>query len=176
MNFDNFDGDQKLRFSLGQNGNTKLFAIGLNPSSADAEKSDQTMRKVKGCVERQKKFGGFGMLNLCPLRATNPKALPILEEKELICLAGRNGRPIQRIPKQQKTPTIWAAWGNNIKIRRYLMKYLQAIVKVAMKRKAEWVMRAELTIRGHPRHPSWLGYEIEFWHFNIEECLCDFST
>ena len=176
MTFDIYDGDQKVRFSLGQNGNTKLFVIGLNPSTADADKSDQTMRKVKGFVERQKKFGGFVMLNLCPLRATNPKALPILEEKELICLAGCNGRAIHRILKRQNAPTIWAAWGNNIKNRHYLMRYLQAIVKVAMKKKAEWVMTGELTKRGHPRHPSRLGDEIEFRHFNVEEYLCDFST
>ena len=173
--FNIYDGDEKVRFSLGEDGGRKLLVIGLNPSTADAKKSDQTIRKVKGFVKRQKKFDGFVMLNLCPLRSSNPNALPKLKDAELIRLAGRNSKAIQGILERENAPTIWAAWGNNIKKRPYLFDDLQTIVKTALNRNTDWKMCGEMTKLGHPRHPSRLGYEIEFRCFDIKEYLCAFA-
>jgi hypothetical protein len=169
------DGNVKVRFSLGQDGNRRLFVLGLNPSTADTEKSDQTIRKVKGFVKKQNKFDGFVMLNLCPLRSTNPNALPKLEDDELICLAKYNCKAIQGILEQENAPTVWAAWGNNIEKRPYLFEYLQTIVKTALNRKADWKMCGEMTKLGHPRHPTRLGYEIEFRRFDVKAYLCAFA-
>jgi len=174
--FNIYDGDERVRFSLGQDGSRKLFVIGLNPSTADAEKSDQTINKVKGFVKRQSKFDSFIMLNLCPLRSTNPNALPKLEDEELIRLAGRNGKAIKGIIEQENAPTIWAAWGNNIKKRPYLFGCLQTIVKIALNQKADWITCGKMTKLGHPRHPSRLGYEIEFRLFDVKEYLRVFAS
>jgi hypothetical protein len=176
VKYDIYNGDAKVRFSLGQDGNRKLFVIGLNPSTADAEQSDQTICKVIGFAERQKKFDGFVMLNLCPLRSTNPNELPKQGDEELRHLAKRNCEMIQEIFEKESTPTIWAAWGNNIKMRPYFLEGLQAIANAATKRKSDWKACGQLTKRGHPRHPSRLGYEVEWGRFDIKEYLCAFAS
>jgi hypothetical protein len=175
VKFDIYNGDSKVRFSLGQNGSRKLFIVGLNPSTADAEQSDQTIRKVIGFMERQKRFDGFVMLDLCPLRSTNPNSLPKLEDEELRHFAERNSEVIQEIFEGENTPTIWAAWGNSIKMRPYFFEYLKVIVNAATKRKGDWKKCGHLTKRGHPRHPSRLGYAVECGRFDVKEYLCAFA-
>ncbi len=53
--------------------------IMLNPSTADAEIDDPTIRKCKGFAERHR-FGGIWVVNLFALRATNPKDLKLSED------------------------------------------------------------------------------------------------
>lgn len=48
-----------------------LVAIGLNPSTADAEKNDPTIRRIIGFAKRDG-FGALVMLNLFAFRATDP--------------------------------------------------------------------------------------------------------
>ena len=56
-----------------------LVAIGLNPSTADAEKDDPTIRRLMGFARRWE-CGGLIVLNLLAFRATSPatmKAAPL---------------------------------------------------------------------------------------------------
>ena len=52
-----------------------LVWVMLNPSTADAEVDDNTIRRVVAFSQREGKYGGAVVLNLYALRATNPKAL-----------------------------------------------------------------------------------------------------
>jgi hypothetical protein len=49
-----------------------LGVIGLNPSTADEQRLDPTLRKVRGFAQRLD-CGGFIMLNLGAYRSTDPK-------------------------------------------------------------------------------------------------------
>tara|TARA_R110000787_G_scaffold42161_3_gene103679 strand:+ start:2785 stop:3021 length:237 start_codon:yes stop_codon:yes gene_type:complete len=69
------NSDDSARFILGKNGARKLFVVGLNPSTANKEKSDTTVAKVE-TVARNNGFDGFVMANLYPLRSTDPNELP----------------------------------------------------------------------------------------------------
>lgn len=51
-----------------------LIIIALNPSTADEKLPDDTMKRVVPYMEING-FDGFVMLNLYPLRSTNPKVL-----------------------------------------------------------------------------------------------------
>lgn len=68
-------GDEHVRYSLTNKGDNPLIVFGINPSTADKNKPDPTMRRVMGFAERYG-FDSFVMLNVYPLRATNPAALP----------------------------------------------------------------------------------------------------
>ena len=67
--------DDQWRYTLGTIGKRPLITIGLNPSTATQEKLDNTVTKVEK-VAQQCGFDSFIMLNLYPVRATDPKGLP----------------------------------------------------------------------------------------------------
>lgn len=51
-----------------------LIFVMCNPSTADADKDDATIRKCVGFAKRLG-FGGISVVNLCPIRSTDPKLL-----------------------------------------------------------------------------------------------------
>jgi hypothetical protein len=175
--FDIYDdgSNPNVRFLLGQKGHRKVYVIGLNPSTADAKQSDQTISKVKCFIEARKKFDDFVMLNLCPSRSTNPNALPKFESEEMLRLAEYNYQAIHGLLEEENSPTIWAAWGDSIKKYPYLFKYLRKIEKATANRKSVWEMCGEFTKLGHPRHPSRIGYQSRFRNFDVEKYLCAFA-
>src|SRR5574344_725884 len=67
--------DNTLRFVLGFENTNPLIVIGVNPSTADDQKPDATIRRVLGYVKRNN-FNGFLMINIYPFRSTNPNNLP----------------------------------------------------------------------------------------------------
>ena len=67
--------DDQWRYTLGTIGKRPLITIGLNPSTATQEKLDNTVTKVEK-VAQQCGFDSFIMLNLYPVRATDPQDLP----------------------------------------------------------------------------------------------------
>ena len=69
------DQNDQWRYTLGRSGARPLLVIGLNPSTATQEKLDPTVTRVEK-VAQQCEFDGFVMLNLYPVRATDPKDLP----------------------------------------------------------------------------------------------------
>jgi hypothetical protein len=155
--------DDTARFILGKNGNKKLFVIGLNPSTANKEKSDTTVAKVEA-VASKNGFEGFVMANLYPLRSTDPNGLPEIASEDLII---KNMKAIQELAHTEKAPVFWAAWGGDITIRPYLGIALRRMVEAVKKMNGTWVHYGELTKYGHPRHPSRLSYSWVFSEFDV---------
>ena len=44
--------NNSCRYALGISGKNPLFVVGLNPSTADDQKPDQTIKKVMGFAQR----------------------------------------------------------------------------------------------------------------------------
>lgn len=150
------------RFILGKSGKRKLFVIGLNPSTANKEKSDTTVAKVEK-VATLNQFDGFVMANLYPLRSTDPSQLPNTVDEKLIV------RNIEEIKKQAASainPVFWAAWGGNIVTREYLKTAFHQIDALVCDLNGTWVNYGELLKGGHPRHPSRLSYSWSFQNFD----------
>ncbi len=154
--------DDSARFVLGKSGNKKLITVGLNPSTANEEKSDTTVAKVeKVCADNG--FDGFAMVNLCPLRSTNPSDLPAEIDHDLL---KDNIQTIIDLSKGERCPVFWAAWGGNITIRDYLYSTLYILIKELNVLKGAWVHYGPLTKEGYPRHPSRLSYSWGFSEFD----------
>lgn len=83
----------KYRYRLGRQWSqaAPVLFIGLNPSTADADKDDPTVRRMMGFA-RAMGAGGILIGNLSPYRATNPMYLPWsdppeIERENLRCIA-----------------------------------------------------------------------------------------
>lgn len=72
-----FSDDDKYRFALWRiwdDQKPKLMLIGLNPSKADGETDDPTIRRIRGLSESNG-YGGFYMTNLFPFITEYPEKL-----------------------------------------------------------------------------------------------------
>jgi len=156
-----------VRYILGKTGKKKLFIVGLNPSTANREKSDPTVAKTETNALKNG-YDGFVMTNLYPLRSTDPKELPLTGKKSLI---ERNVHSITKLAKNEKDPVFWAAWGSDIKTRSYLKTGLELLSKEIEKINGKWIHFGDLTKKGHPRHPSRLAYAWKFSDFDVASYL-----
>ena len=77
------NNDIKKRFLLGKSGEKELLAIGLNPSTANESSLDPTSRNIQ-TIANNNGFDGWWLVNLYPLRTSNPKKLPKIADKELM--------------------------------------------------------------------------------------------
>ncbi len=145
----------ECRFVLKQTGKKPLIVIGLNPSTANANESDATMRRIMGYAERNG-FDSFIMFNLYPQRTTNPNGLDSeLDESK----HESNLEAIKDSIKGIENPTILLGYGNNIRIRGYLKKCLKDIIGILMEYTPSFVKIGQYTKMGVPRHPSRGSYK-----------------
>ena len=165
------NNNDTARFVLGKQGYPRLYVVGLNPSTANKEKSDTTVAKVEKAA-KQNGYHGFIMLNLYPLRSTDPDQLPTNEDHQLI---EENVNHLLNLAKHEKNPVFWAAWGEKILLRLYLEKSLKLLASGINDLGGSWINYGELSKYGHPRHPSRLAYSWQFYNFDISNYLHDLS-
>ncbi len=166
-----YKSSPNCRFLLGEKGQKLLITVGLNPSTANQEKSDNTITKVKRVVG-DNGFDSFLMINLYPARKTKFNDLPKCENEKVM---NENLKIIKNHlkTKKYKSITLWAAWGTNIKKRKYLAESLKKLKPIFGN--AEWKHFGNLTKEKHPRHPSRLSYNWKFSNFNINDYVKSLS-
>lgn len=157
------------RYVLGEKGEKPLICIGVNPSTAEPDKLDPTPKRVKSFAERLG-YDGWLMLNLYPLRATNPNNLP---ESLTPWLCRQNEKWICRYlgSASIRQQTIWAAWGTLIEKRNWLKDCLRNIVRQGSIGNHKWVTIGKRSKTGHSHHPLYLPANAEMLEFNIENYL-----
>lgn len=156
--------DDSVRYILGRDGDRKLYVIGLNPSTANREKSDTTVAKVEK-VAAANGYDGFVMANLYPLRSTEPDNLPGEHNSQLLRW---NIRKIIDLASKEENPVFWAAWGVNIQIRPYMTEAFKKLNVSVTDINGSWVHYGDLLKNGHPRHPSRISYKWSFSAFDTE--------
>lgn len=125
----------------------KAVFVMLNPSTADANTDDPTIRR---CISFAKAWGNSGLIvaNLYAYRATNPSQLWNLAADPV---GPRNDDTIAMLAR--KHGHIVCAWGANARAER--VKHVLGILK----RNAAVPYHLGLTKDGQPRHPLYLPKE-----------------
>src|SRR5262245_11810739 len=90
----------------------RVCYIMLNPSTADANKDDATIRRCIGYAQRWEvckgvPFGGIDVVNLYAYRATNPTALKLVADP----IGPDNDLWLKRVCSSEEVGMIVAAWG-----------------------------------------------------------------
>lgn len=134
--------------------------IGLNPSTADAEQDDPTIRR---CIRFAQDwgFGTLVMLNIFPYRSTDPKALKGLSLAELygddLPRYGRKNHEAI-INATADAGKIIAAWGTNPRAKSAERSLFAVMREARVCRRFECL---GLTADGSPRHPLYVAAHFE---------------
>lgn len=145
----------EYRYILGTKGNNPLICIGINPSTAEPDNLDNTLKSV----ERVAHFNGYDsfiMFNVYAQRATNPDDMEICLNEALHKENTKAFEYILGLYPKGNTPSVWAAWGAIIEKRSYLFDCVRDFVKVGEKYGAKWYTAGKCSKKGHPHHPLYL--------------------
>ncbi len=152
-----FSGCRKYRYTLTRvwddRYKRRAVFIGLNPSTADAEIDDPTIRR---CIQFAKKWGypGIIMINLFAYRSTDPKKLLSVEDP----VGPDNDYWIMSAVTD--TDCVVAAWGTrgSIMMRSNKVQLLLATENIELK-------CLGTTRDGFPLHPLYLPYSARLISF-----------
>lgn len=141
--------DQLYRYSLWRiwdNSLPKVMWIMLNPSTADGDVDDPTIRRCMGFAKSWG-YGGIMVGNLFAFRATDPKQLTAIDNPE----GERNKEILTRMSKQ--CDLIVLAWGNAPIIKKIKPDFkVNHLFYLPM----EKMMHLEIAKTGTPKHPLYL--------------------
>lgn len=150
-----------------KDGRTITFVM-LNPSTADGEVDDPTIRKCIGFAQRLG-YGRMYVVNLFSLRATNPQELQHRVGRVLSNLAAVRSR-------LATSDGVVFAWGASVEralpdARARALRWLAAVCDELDVE--PWCLGTSRD--GHPRHPlmlsyttkleMWQGYDVPEWSF-----------
>ena len=156
--------DDKNRYILGIDGKRPLICFGINPSTARPGNIDPTIRSVSR-IAKYNGYDGWIMLNIYPQRATNPDNIDKNINSELF---NENLYYISEILEIYKPDELWAAWGNLIKKRDFLMDCFTEISKIVKEHRCDWIAFGEINKSGNPRHPLFLRADSIGYSFNYK--------
>ena len=141
------------RYILGTRGASPLICIGVNPSTAEPDNLDPTLKSVER-IALGNGFDSFIMFNVYAQRATRPGDMerqmnPALHWQNMEAFAWvlAHGGP---------APAVWAAWGSVIERREYLKLCLQDMIELGRRYGAAWYTAGARSVKGHPHHPLYL--------------------
>jgi hypothetical protein len=123
-----------------------LFSIiMLNPSTADAELDDPTIRRCMAFARREG-FGGIRVMNLFAFRATSPDDMKAAADP----IGPANDFHLARLLNSAGAPALaaWGAHGDHLDRARQVRA-------MAAERNARLVCLGK-TAGGHPRHPLYI--------------------
>ena len=136
------------RYSLIKEGEKMLIVVGFNPSTADDKIIDPTMRFVLG-IAKFNGYNGFAMVNLYPLRSTNPENLPIEVDDNIV---KENFSHIDSILEQYPLADILLAYGNLVDRRSYTKIIAHKLLDLLQSKSREIYCLGKLK-SGNPKHP-----------------------
>jgi len=157
------DNQNSIRYVLGTKGVNPLICFGINPSTAEPDNLDNTLKSVER-LSINNGFDSWIMLNLYPQRATDPNGIHQVFNS---LIHKKNLNFISRLLSELRDPTIWAAWGTLIEKRPFLVKCLKDIYELTIKHNCNWVTIGNQSKKGHPHHPLYLNSTTKYKTFNV---------
>ena len=124
----------EYRYILGTRGSNPLICIGINPSTAEPDHLDNTLKSVER-IALGNGFDSFIMFNVYAQRATRP------DDMERTCnaqLHRENMEAFRYVLSISQQPTVWAAWGAIIEKRQYLPNCVRDMVAIGQEYSATW--------------------------------------
>ncbi|WP_438351380.1 DUF1643 domain-containing protein [Paenibacillus sp. FA6] len=141
------DVSQKYRYWLSRHWDSILPSmtyIMLNPSTADANNDDPTIRRCISFAQNLG-YGSLEVVNLFAFRATNPRDLLTCEDP----IGTENDKYIMQ--SCDKADLIVAAWGVN-----GVLKKRNTSVENLVAGSHDIHCLGKPTVKGHPRHPLFI--------------------
>ncbi len=145
----------EYRYILGTRGENPLICIGINPSTAEPDNLDNTLKSVSRIADGNG-FDSFIMFNVYAQRATRPDDMD-RELNEALHRANMAAfRHILQNVGEGLKPAVWAAWGTIIEKRGYLPHCVREMVSIGEEYGARWLCAGKCSVKGHPHHPLYL--------------------
>lgn len=157
----------EYRYVLGTRGKKPLICIGINPSTAQPDDLDNTLKSVER-IAQGNGFDSFIMFNVYAQRATNP------DDMEKTCnqmLHKENMEAFRYVLSVSENPAVWAAWGTIIEKRDYLADCVQDMLAIGQEYGAKWYCAGAVSKKGHPHHPLYLRKDEKIKPFDIHTYL-----
>ena len=154
----------EYRYILGTIGRKPLICIGINPSTAEPDHLDNTLKSVER-IALGNGFDSFIMFNVYAQRATDPDAM---ERQCNLSLHRENLKAFRYVLSMSDTPVVWAAWGAIIEKRDYLADCVRDMVAVGQEYGAKWCCAGAISKKGHPHHPLYLRRDELLKPFDVE--------
>ncbi|MBQ6570414.1 MAG: DUF1643 domain-containing protein [Clostridia bacterium] len=153
----------EYRYILGTRGKNPLICIGINPSTAEPDNLDPTLKSAQR-IAASGGFDSFIMFNVYAQRATDPDDM----EQELNVMMHReNMKAFEYILRlSDKSPSVWAAWGTIIEKRDYLARCVMDMIEIGEKYGAKWYTAGKRSKAGHPHHPLYLKSDSALEYFD----------
>ncbi len=158
----------EYRYLLGTVGKRPLITIGINPSTAEPDNLDNTLKSVSR-IAAGNGFDSFLMFNVYAQRATNPDHMDRVMNE---ALHRENMKAFRWVLERAgEEPVIWAAWGAVVEKRDYLVRCLSDMVAVGEEFGARWVQAGTPSVKGHPHHPLYLKKDSAVEPFEMKAYL-----
>lgn len=157
----------EYRYILGTRGQKPLICIGINPSTAAPDALDPTLQSVER-IAHSNGYDSFLMFNVYAQRATRPDDM---ERQCNLLLHEENRKAFRYLLSLSEQPAVWAAWGNIILKRKYLMDCMRDFLEDGKAMGARWYTAGPLLKSGHPHHPLYLKRDTKLLDFDIVKYL-----
>ena len=153
----------EYRYILGTRGQKPLICIGINPSTAAPDALDPTLQSVER-IAHANGYDSFLMFNVYAQRATRPDDM---ERQCNALLHEENRKAFRYLLSLSPQPAVWAAWGNIIMKRDYLMDCMRDFVADGEAVGAKVYTAGPLLKSGHPHHPLYLKRDTKLLAFDV---------
>ena len=158
------------RYILGTRGADPLICVGINPSTAEPDHLDNTLKSVAR-IAAANGFDSWVMFNVYAQRATDPDDMDrVLNPR----LHAENMAAFEYVLSHVGAghqPAVWAAWGTILEKRPYLPGCVRDMIRLGEKYNARWLRAGRLSVKGHPHHPLYLKKDEPVCPFDIEAYL-----
>ena len=154
----------EYRYVLGTRGGHPVICVGINPSTAGPDDLDPTLKSAQR-IAHANGYDSFLMFNVYAQRATRPDDMePALNP----ALHAENRKAFRYLLSLSDQPAVWAAWGNIIMKRYYLMECMRDFAADGQAVGARWYTAGPLLKSGHPHHPLYLKGDTKLVPFDID--------
>lgn len=157
----------EYRYVLGTRGEYPVICAGINPSTAEPDNLDPTLKSVSR-IAAANAFDSWLMFNVYAQRATRPDDMDTQRNERLHHENMEAFRALlQMAASGGRTPVVWEAWGAIIEKRAWLRDCVRDMFQIGQDFGAQWVCAGKCSKAGHPHHPLYLRKDELFHPFDM---------